>query len=115
MDKISLIKCGLLIAISIAWTTGWYHNTKIISREIKSTDSILRNAVTLMKRINIIETEIRDKSDQQIMNNEILLYTDENGKNKPFCVVITGTIAKKNEILKVSIYFIDYILYNTRW
>lgn len=71
VDKITWIKRGAFIIFSIIWVAGWYNGSKIISKELRSSELIFKNAVNLMKRINIIETEIRDKSDQQIMNNEI--------------------------------------------
>lgn len=70
-DRNIWIKRGAYITFSVVWVVGWHYGRQTISKEIRSAETTLRSALSLMKKINVIENEIRDKTDQQIMNNEI--------------------------------------------
>lgn len=64
------IKRGIAIAFSITWTISWHFANERISREVKSAENILRTATSLMRKINVIEDDIRDKTDQEILKQE---------------------------------------------
>ena len=64
------IKRGIAIALSITWTISWHFGNARISQEVKSAEGILRTATSLMRKINVIENDIRDKTDQEILKQE---------------------------------------------
>lgn len=65
------IKRGIYASAAAMFILGWNYGTNNINKEISNLDSVLRAAVGLMKRIAVIEGNIKDKTDQQIMNSEI--------------------------------------------
>ena len=65
------IKRGIYASVAATFVIGWNYGTNSINKEITNLDSVLRAAVGLMKRIAVIEGNIKDKTDQQIMNSEI--------------------------------------------
>lgn len=70
VSKQTWMKRGAAIVLSVAWSIAWYVSNEAIMREVKSAERILRNAVGLLRKINVIEDDVRDQTDQQILKQE---------------------------------------------
>lgn len=70
VNRQTWIKRGIAISFAVTWTLGWYAANENIKREIKNAEYTLRSATGLMRKINVIEDDIRDHTDQQILKQE---------------------------------------------
>lgn len=70
VSKQTWIKRGAAIAFSVTYTVAWYFGGERINNELRSAENILRSATSLMRKINVIEDDIRDRTDQQILKQE---------------------------------------------
>lgn len=70
VDRNTWIKRCIAVMCSAVWTVGWHRASNEINKEIKSAEKILNTSANIIRKINIIEDDIRDQTDQQILKQE---------------------------------------------